>query len=43
MRDLARTIGAISAVGMICAIADEEKITAVGILAAKTVTAAGRG
>ncbi len=42
MRDLARTIGAILPVGMVGAIADEEKIAAVGILAAKAVTAAGR-
>jgi hypothetical protein len=43
MRDLARAIGAILAVSMVGAIADEQKIAAVRILAAKAVTAAGRG
>ena len=41
MGDLARPVGPIRRVGMIGGVADEAEIAAVGILAAKAVTAAG--
>ena len=43
MGNLARAIGAIGIVGVIGAIAHEDEIAAVRILAAEAVTAPGRG